>query len=127
MNQALRQKVRQRAGGCCECCGARQQDEAWSLFHVEHILPLKHSGDDSLENLALACQYCNLHKGPNLSGIDPASGGMVRLFHPRTDSWAAHFTQVGAEIIGRTEIGRTTVVMKMNARSRIELRQGAGD
>jgi hypothetical protein len=128
MNAALRQRVRQRAHQCCEYCGARQEDEAWSLFHIEHVLPLKHGGADSLENLALACQHCNLNKGPNLSGIDPVSGCMVRLFDPRKDAWAAHFTQVGPEIIGLTEVGRTSVVvLKMNARPRLELRSAAAD
>lgn len=128
MNALLRQRVRQRAHERCEYCGAEQRNEAWSLFHVEHILPLKHGGLDTLENLALACQHCNLHKGPNLSGIDPACGVMVRLFHPRTDDWSTHFAQVGAEIIGRTEIGRTTVVvLKMNAPSRLELRRNSED
>jgi hypothetical protein len=31
------------------------------------------------ENLAFACYHCNLHKGPNLSGIDQDSGALVRL------------------------------------------------
>jgi len=33
------------------------------------------------ENLAFACYHCNLHKGPNLSGIDQESGALVRLFN----------------------------------------------
>ena len=28
---------------------------------------------------------CNLHKGPNLSGVDPDTGQVVRLFDPRDD------------------------------------------
>jgi hypothetical protein len=53
---------------------------------------------------------------------------MVRLFDPRKDAWAAHFTQVGPEIIGLTEVGRTSVVvLKMNARPRLELRSAAAD
>jgi 5-methylcytosine-specific restriction endonuclease McrA len=35
-------------------------------FHVEHIIATQHVRDDSLENLALACHRCNLHKRTNL-------------------------------------------------------------
>jgi hypothetical protein len=28
-------------------------------------------GSDDPDNLALACHHCNLHKGPNLAGVDP--------------------------------------------------------
>ena len=30
---------------------------------IEHIVPKNHGGDDSLENLALACAACNHEKG----------------------------------------------------------------
>ncbi len=30
---------------------------------IEHIVPRTHGGDDSLENLALACARCNHEKG----------------------------------------------------------------
>jgi len=43
-------------------------------FHVEHIVPKQHSGSDDAENLALACEWRNLHKGPNLAGIDEMTG-----------------------------------------------------
>ena len=42
-----------------------------AVLHVEHIVPRMHGGSDDLENLALACIDCNLHKGSNLTGIDP--------------------------------------------------------
>jgi hypothetical protein len=40
--------------------------------------------------LALACCYCNRYKGPDLSGIDPNSGEVVPLFHPRRQQWDEH-------------------------------------
>jgi hypothetical protein len=68
-----------------------------------------------LNNLALCCGRCNRNKGPNLSGIDPVTDGIARLYHPRTDHWEAHFRWEGAYIVGITEIGRATVeVLKMN-------------
>ena len=42
-------------------------------------------------NLALACSHCNLHKGPNLAGIDPVGKKIEPLYHPRTQPWNDHF------------------------------------
>lgn len=78
-------------------------------FQVKHIIPRKHHGTDALENLALACFACNNHKGANLSGIDPETGEMTRLFNPRGDSWWIHFYWEGARLEGRTSIGRVTI------------------
>ena len=90
MDAALRQLVRQRAGGRCEYCHF-PQDLSELQFHVEHILPRQHGGTDDPGNLALACPECNLLKGPNLTAIEPISGTVVRLFHPRRDIWLDHF------------------------------------
>jgi hypothetical protein len=56
----------------------------------------------------LPLQYCNAHKGPNLSGLDPESGALVRLFHPRQDRWDEHFepSNAGVLIVGRSAVGR---------------------
>lgn len=92
-------------------------------FHVEHIIARQHGGDDSLSNLALACHRCNLRKGPNLTGLDPQTGGLTRLFHPRQDFWAVHFVFQQGHIAGQTVIGRTTAaLLQMNTPDRIELR-----
>jgi hypothetical protein len=124
MNAEIRRLIRQRAGDCCEYCGMRQSDEAWSRFHVEHIVARQHKGGDSMDNLCLCCQHCNLHKGPNLSGIDLVTGVMTRLFHPRQDVWDEHFSAVGLEIIGCTPVGRATVeVLAMNSAERIKFRR----
>ncbi len=39
-----------------------------------HIVASQHLGATTVDNLALSCPFCNRHKGPNLVGIDPASG-----------------------------------------------------
>jgi len=41
----------------------------------------------TLRIIALACHRCNLHKGTNLSSIDPDSGDVVSLFRPRDEVW----------------------------------------
>jgi len=48
-----------------------------------------------MENLALACCFCNRYKGPNLAGIDPESREVAFLFHPRTHLWVEHFAWDG--------------------------------
>ncbi|HMJ66513.1 MAG TPA: HNH endonuclease [Candidatus Binatia bacterium] len=85
MDAALRRAVSERAGDTCEYCSLPQSQQAIVAFHVEHIVARQHGGDDRFDNLALACHHCNLRKGPNLTGVDPQSGILTRLFHPRRD------------------------------------------
>ena len=88
----------------------------------------KHHGTDDLENLALACFACNNHKGANIAGIDPTTGELTRLFHPRRDRWEEHFEWDDAVLLGRTPIGRTTVdVLAVNLSHRIQLRKALRD
>jgi HNH endonuclease len=124
MDARLRQLVRQRADSRCEYCGLIQEQEPLP-FHIEHIVPRQHGGTDQEGNLALACHHCNLHKGPNLAGLDPQTGGLTPLFHPRRDKWQDHFARRAGEISGLTAVGRATVrLLKMNENGRIELRAG---
>jgi hypothetical protein len=125
MDARLRQFVRQRAKNYCEYCGLSQDSEPLP-FHIEHIIPRQHRGKDSAENLALACHHCNLHKGTNLSGLDPKTEKLTRLFHPRLDDWGEHFKNRDGEIIGLSAIGRTTVnLLRMNEDGRLQLRESA--
>jgi hypothetical protein len=122
MDAVARELVRGRAGNRCEYCLLRQEHSELT-HHIEHVIPKKHGGSDDYNNLALACHRCNFHKGPNLTGIDPSSGEVVPLFHPRRDRWTEHFLPHGVRIEGLTAIGRATVqVLGMNNPRRIELR-----
>ncbi len=122
MNAATRDLVRRRAGERCEYCRLHQEYSELK-HHVEHIIPRQHAGPDDPENLALACHRCNLHKGPNLTGIDPHSGEIAALFHPRRDRWSDHFAFEEARIAGISAVGRATVeVLNMNDARRLELR-----
>ena len=126
MDETTRRLVRERAADTCEYCGLKQQEQPAFRLHIEHIIAQKHGGTDELENLALACRHCNLHKSSNLSGIDKETGEMVRLLHPRQDVWSEHFTRDEARIVGLTGIGRTTVaVLGMNKPARVRLRRQA--
>lgn len=125
MDTETRRLVRERAGARCEYCRLPQQYSDL-LHHVEHIVAKHHGGSDDPGNLALACHRCNFHKGPNLTGIDPATGEMAPLFHPRRDRWADHFSFRGARIEGLSASGLTTVqVLAMNDARRLELRSAA--
>lgn len=122
MDAATRIQVRQRAGDRCEFCHLPQ---AYVLvtFHVEHIIPKQHGGSDDADNLGYACNRCNWHKGPNLTGIDPESGQIATLFNPRRQAWEDHFSWHGAAIVGLTPTGRATLqVLQMNASLRLRLR-----
>jgi hypothetical protein len=123
MDAQLRQSVRARAGYQCEYCRLPQEFSELR-FHIEHIIPRQHGGCDESDNLALACPDCNLRKGPNLTGIDPQAGAVVRLFHPRRDVWSDHFGYEGPSIVGTTAIGRTTAsLLEMNDPERRRVRE----
>ena len=124
MDASVRQFVRERAVHRCEYCRLSQFDGVTIQFHIEHIRPRQHGGDDSIENLALACSSCNWNKGPNLSAIDPQTDLTTRLYHPRVDQWGDHFTLDDLEIVGLTDVGRATVrLLRMNAPEPIEVRE----
>jgi hypothetical protein len=77
-----------------------------------------------VENLAWSCFDCNVYKGPNLAGVDPISGQIVRLFHPRQDTWEEHFRWRAHELVGKTPEGRATIdVLRINLVSRREHRR----
>lgn len=106
-----------------EYCHLHQDDSPLAALHIEHIRPRKHGGSDDESNLCLACIDCNLHKGPNLTGIDPATGTVTELFHPRRQDWNEHFAWNGIRLVGKTATGRTTIeVMNMNSDDQLDLR-----
>ena len=72
----------------------------------------------------MACFNCNTFKGCQAAGYDPDTGELTRLFHPRADRWDEHFAWIGAELVGTTAIGRTTInVLRINLPERMEHRR----
>jgi hypothetical protein len=126
-----RRTIRELAGNCCEFCriaeGARL-----AKFHIDHIIPVKHGGDDVISNLCLACLECNSYKGPNVAALDPLTGDATKLYNPRQQNWGDHFEMnTDGTLSGLTPEGRTTViVLRLNAEERVKQRLGeriAGD
>ncbi|MGH9842788.1 MAG: HNH endonuclease [Blastocatellia bacterium] len=114
-----------RAKGRCEYCHT-PDDVVPGSFEIEHIIPRSKGGKTILRNLALSCPACNSHKFNKLEGIDPLRQKTARLFNPRRQRWADHFTWSNdfTRIIGLTPIGRATVeTLQMNDGKMINLRR----
>ncbi len=124
MEEASKNRVRTRADSRCEYCKVYQDCYPDFTFHIEHIIARQHGGDSSPDNLALSCHLCNAKKGPNLAGLDPDTGELKPLFHPRKESWSGRFAmQEDGVLYGLTSIGRTTVcVLGMNSIMRVAIR-----
>jgi hypothetical protein len=90
---------------------------------VDHIIGRQHRGSDDVDNLCLCCIHCNQKKGPNIASIDPQSGRIIPLYHPRQQPWAAHFQFAESSVLGLTPEGRATVeLLNMNTDERVQLR-----
>jgi hypothetical protein len=120
---SLRRFVVERAAGRCEYCLLHENDVPFS-HQVDHIIPRKHSGQTTRDNLALACFECNRYKGSDLTTIDPLEGTVVLLFNPRVQVWTEHFMLETAYIVGITPIGRATAsLLRFNRWRRVVQRQ----
>ena len=118
--ESIRQQVRQRAAHLCEYCHASEQWQ-YVLFTVDHVVPLVQGGEDSLDNLALACFHCNRRKAAKTTALDPQSNAAVPLFNPRQNAWSEHFIWSADKVlvIGLTPTGRATVAALDLNRARI--------
>lgn len=106
--EELARAVRARAQQRCQYCLMHEILQG-ATFHVEHIIPQSKGGDSALENLALACPGCNLHKASKVVALDLATGVWAPLFHPIRQVWTEHFRFKGYEIEGLTVGGRATI------------------
>lgn len=120
-----KQRVVQRAAGCCEYCRSQARFSP-DPFSIEHILPRSSGGTDTSTNLALACQGCNSRKYTDIEAIDPVSGEMVPLYHPRQQRWTHHFAwnENFTLVLGLTPTGRATVdKLQLNREGLVNLRR----
>jgi hypothetical protein len=127
MTPEMEDLIRSRADLRCEYCRMPEYAD-FIPFEFDHIIPVVHGGPTRLSNLAFSCWGCNCYKGPNLSGIDPETRRITRLYHPRQHKWKYHFGWADAVLFGRTAIGRTTIaVLRINLSHRIAQRQALID
>ena len=124
ISDKLREQVENKANNLSEYC-LIPIEETYFGGEIDHIISLKHNGETTLENLALACQPCNRNKGSDL-GSNSQTNILTRFYNPRIDVWSEHFQiNENAEIIPSTEIGEVTItILKFNAFERLLERQG---
>lgn len=121
VSKELRTLVRTRANERCEYCHKPDNVSNYS-HHIDHIIPLKHEGASTADNLAWACFQCNTTKSSDVASYE--NGVLTPLFNPRTQKWDDHFELDGAVINGKTAIGRVTVrTLQINHPDQIETRQ----
>lgn len=125
MATALRKIVAERAQYCCEYCLSQERFSP-DPFSIEHIIPKSKGGKNTETNLAFACQGCNSRKYTKTTAVDPISGKVVPVYHPRKHRWADHFTwdSEHTQVLGLTPIGRaTTAALQLNRNGVINLRK----
>jgi hypothetical protein len=77
------------------------------------VIPRARGGENDLNNLALACPSCNLHKADRISAPTGSSGEAVVLFNPRSDDLNQHFEWHDDALVGKSEIGRATFTARL--------------
>jgi HNH endonuclease len=107
--KSLFQIIRQRAQFRCEYCHYPELLSSAPLS-IDHLQPQSLGGDDSLNNLALACRRCNERRYNFTTGIDPETQIEIPIFNPRQQNWFDHFiwSSDSLRVIGKTDIGRAT-------------------
>lgn len=124
LSDKVRQRIFLRARYRCEYCQTSHRLIGMPPV-IDHILPMASGGSDHISNLAAACYRCNEFKGAKTQAIDPATGQMVNLFHPRRQLWQEHFLWAngGIHIIGLTPVGRATVIaLRLNNENIVQAR-----
>ncbi|MCF8243811.1 MAG: HNH endonuclease [Saprospiraceae bacterium] len=121
----LRKLVAERAFHRCEYCQS-PASFAPGYFEVEHIYPISKGGQTVESNLAYACDGCNNPKSNKTASIDPVSGKLVPIFHPRNQNWNDHFawSADSLQIGGISPIGRATIeALQLNRPPLVNLRR----
>ena len=114
INSEIREIVASRANFICEYCLLAEED-AYFKFQIEHIISRKHEGSSGLDNLALACVFCNRYKGSDIASLIPESNRLIRFYNPRTDRWHEHFRLNDVVVEPLTEIGEATIrILQIN-------------
>jgi hypothetical protein len=119
ISASLRRKIYDKAEGRCEYCHIHN-DDSYLPHEVDHIYAEKHGGTTTEDNLCLCCMICNRYKGSDLASLDPITGEITPLFHPRKDKWDEHFHLSGAVIEPVSAQARVTIkLLQLNKPDRV--------
>src|SRR5215475_4647072 len=107
IERRVRSAPRNRCGYCLS-----PQHLVMARLEIEHIIPLAKGGSNADANLWVACPIRNRYKSDKTTAVDPETGAVVPLFNRRTHRWSDHFrwSDDGLRIVGRTAIGRATII-----------------
>ncbi|WP_229600112.1 HNH endonuclease signature motif containing protein [Runella sp. SP2] len=98
---------------------------AYISHQIDHIISIKHGGENNLDNLAYACFQCNVNKGSDIGTVLLPDRTLIRLYNPRIDYWHDHFEIENGVIYPKTTIGQATIkILDFNDVDRILERQG---
>jgi hypothetical protein len=121
--QSTRKLIVSRAHLLCEYC-LLHESQSYIGFELDHIISIKHGGDNELDNLAYACMYCNQNKGTDIGTMLLPSDAFQRFYNPRKDKWSDHFEFSNTLILPKTNIGEGTIkILQLNNVDRLVERQ----
>ena len=87
---------------CCGYCGVSETDVGNEL-EIDHYRPVKHGGQDDIENLVYACPACNRFKGDYWPQEDEPDS--FYILHPAEDDLSAHIVVMNGRLAGSTPRG----------------------
>jgi CRISPR/Cas system Type II protein with McrA/HNH and RuvC-like nuclease domain len=70
ISKKLRFEIFKRDQFTCQYCGSHPPSV---ILHIDHIIPVKSNGDNSIDNLITSCSSCNLGKSANSLNDIPQS------------------------------------------------------
>lgn len=115
VSRQLRDNIAKQANH--RCCYCRSPNAVGVSMVIDHIIPIVAGGDNTPENLALACFRCNGFKAHHITAKDPETKEFVPLFNPVKQEWHQHFewNQEHTHVLGKTAIGRATIeLLRLN-------------
>ena len=79
-----------RRDGCCQVCGTEER------LTVDHIVPRRLGGNDSLDNLQVLCSFHNTSKGGRFFESAKTPPTLPGSFFPKNDSISHYQDEPGA-------------------------------
>lgn len=90
----VREYVLEKWQRTCVYCGAKDR-----ALQIEHLVPKARGGSDSVDNLTLACELCNQHKGNRTAAEFGFAHLQEQAVHPLRD--AAHVSSLKTVLLAQ--------------------------